>query len=369
MTTVLKRGQTFHYSETIGGRRIRCALGTSDPKSAKRLAGRIGLAVADGPESDKWSALRLVLPTASYRTLATGMEVKVAPDLAEFEILFKQQLDRREKLGEIAASTHGLYERAAETFFTWLAGQAVFTLKGITPTLVEEYQVWRMEGLVSKPQSKNGVGLRTDNTVLAAIFELAMAERLLDKSPFKGRFRCYGDPRGAEPFTLEEMARLEAATLVEDCLLFLVFKWTGLRGSDVADLTWGALDLRGGTLRWETRKRGVWVTIPLASQLHKALSLLFRCGNFYPDTRLFPGSTRTKLYSIIRKLGDRAGVPKANPHRFRDTLAVDILAKGGTIYDVAKILGDHVSTVEKHYAPFTERLQERVRKILDSEAA
>lgn len=367
MTTVLRRGQTFHYSETFSGRRCRFALGTSDRKSAQRLAGRINLAIAEGPESDKWSALRLVLPTASYRTLATGMEVKIAPDLAEFEILFKHQLDRREKLGEIAASTHGLYERAAETFFTWLAGQGVFTLKEIAPTLVEEYQVWRKEVLSSKPQSKNGVGLRTDNTVLAAIFELAMGERLLDKSPFKGRFRCYGDPRGAEPFTQTEMTKLEAACQeVDEELLFRIFKWTGLRGSDVADMTWGAFDLESGTLRWKTRKRGVWVTIPVAHDLLCALKL--RPPSWRND-KVFPGATRTKLYSIIRKLGDRAGVPNANPHRFRDTLAVDILAKGGTIYDVAKILGDHVSTVEKHYAPFTERLQERVRKILDSEAA
>lgn len=344
---------------------MRGSLGTSDPKAAKRLASRVGFAVADGPDSETWSTLRLVLPPASYRTLATGMAVTTPPDLAEFEILFKQQLDRREKLGEIAPGTHSLYEAAAEIFFTWLAQQGVFKMDGITPILVEKYQVWRKESLSSKPQSKNGGGLRTDNTVLAAIFELATQERLVQKSPFKGRFRCYGDPKGAEPFSREEMLRLEASCAeVEEELLFLIFKWTGLRGSDVADLTWGAFDLEAGTLRWETRKRGVWVTIPIADQLRRALTERPPTSRF---DQVFPGATRTKLYSIIRNLGERAGVKNAHPHRFRDTLAVTILEKGGTIYDVAKILGDAVTTVEKHYAPFTDRLQERVRKILDSE--
>ena len=59
-------------------------------------------------------------------------------------------------------------------------------------------------------------------------------------------------------------------------------------------------------------------------------------------------------------------VANAHPHRFRDTLAVDMLAKGATPYDVAKTLGDTIATVEKHYAPFTKDLRERVRRILEN---
>jgi hypothetical protein len=41
-------------------------------------------------------------------------------------------------------------------------------------------------------------------------------------------------------------------------------------------------------------------------------------------------------------LGARAGVVQANPHRFRDTLAVDLIYAGAGIYDVAQMLGDTV---------------------------
>jgi integrase len=68
-------------------------------------------------------------------------------------------------------------------------------------------------------------------------------------------------------------------------------------------------------------------------------------------------------------LGKRADVPDAHPHRFRDTLAVDMLARGANPYDVAKMLGDTIETVEKHYTPFVRELRERVRMILEKPGA
>ena len=64
-------------------------------------------------------------------------------------------------------------------------------------------------------------------------------------------------------------------------------------------------------------------------------------------------------------MGRRAGIEDAHPHRFRDTFAVDMLARGATPYDVAKLLGDEIATVEKHYAPFVRELRERVRGLLE----
>ena len=65
-------------------------------------------------------------------------------------------------------------------------------------------------------------------------------------------------------------------------------------------------------------------------------------------------------------LGKRAGVAGAHPHRFRDTLAVDMLGRGASPYDVAKMLGDTIETVEKHYTPFVKELRDRVRNILET---
>jgi hypothetical protein len=43
-----------------------------------------------------------------------------------------------------------------------------------------------------------------------------------------------------------------------------------------------------------------------------------------------------------------------------------MLARGASPYDVAKLLGDTVDTVEKHYAPFVKELRERTRWIMEN---
>jgi len=65
-------------------------------------------------------------------------------------------------------------------------------------------------------------------------------------------------------------------------------------------------------------------------------------------------------------LGKRAGILHAHAHRFRNTCAVDLLARGASPYDVAKLLGDTADTVEKHYAPFVKELRERARRIIEN---
>ena len=45
------------------------------------------------------------------------------------------------------------------------------------------------------------------------------------------------------------------------------------------------------------------------------------------------------IETIIKKLGERAGVSKAHPHRYRRTLATNLLDRGMNIQYVAAILG------------------------------
>jgi hypothetical protein len=44
-----------------------------------------------------------------------------------------------------------------------------------------------------------------------------------------------------------------------------------------------------------------------------------------------------------------------------------MLSRGATIYDVAKLLGDAVETVEHHYADFVPELRERTRRIMEND--
>lgn len=42
------------------------------------------------------------------------------------------------------------------------------------------------------------------------------------------------------------------------------------------------------------------------------------------------------------------------------------MLRGASPYDVAKMLGDTIETVERHYMPFVRELRERVRRILQT---
>jgi len=43
-----------------------------------------------------------------------------------------------------------------------------------------------------------------------------------------------------------------------------------------------------------------------------------------------------------------------------------MLGQGAGPYDVAKMLGNTIATIEKHYSPFVPELRERVRGFLES---
>ena len=45
------------------------------------------------------------------------------------------------------------------------------------------------------------------------------------------------------------------------------------------------------------------------------------------------------IQRMLRELGKKTGIEKVNPHRFRRTLATNLLRKGMTIEEVSQILG------------------------------
>jgi site-specific recombinase XerD len=55
-----------------------------------------------------------------------------------------------------------------------------------------------------------------------------------------------------------------------------------------------------------------------------------------------------------------AKISPDHPHRFRHTLAADLLMRGASIEDVAQILGNSPAIVIKHYAQWVSGRQDRL---------
>jgi integrase len=233
----------------------------------------------------------------------------------------------------------------------------------MTRPFIEKFKVWRLVKIRQKKFSRGGRGLALDVAILHRVFGVAVECEMIAKNPVRLEGRP-GDSaeRGAQPFTGEQLTKLRQVAN-EDFLAYLLLRWTGLRGSDAVRLTWAEVDWDAQEMNRLTQKRKKRVVLPISTELLFALEAEHDRRIPQPDERILVNPhtgdpmTRPRLYQRMLAVGKRAGVPDAHPHRYRDTFAVDMLARGASAYDVAKLLGDTVATVEKHYAPFVKELR------------
>lgn len=374
-----KRGETWWLEGRveIRGARVRLSLGTREHAAAELWLRKVREAFQEGPASPYWTELGRVLPPLTLRRLR---ELRGWPTAQEkpatwtdLERQFGSHLQQRIVLGKLRPSTETRYKRTVKEFGKFLSARGVSRLRDIGRALVEDFKTWRVEQTKEHKQSRpGGRGVVLDAAILHRVFGYAIECELLTRNPVRLEGRPGDNPEaGAQPFKAEDLRKLREHAGA-DLLAFLLLRHTGLRGSDVVLLRWEEIDWDAREISRLTLKRSKRVVLPIHSELFFALEAERMRRDPKPLDRVLwnPATgkplTRPRLYERIVALGRRAGVPHAHPHRFRDTLAVDLLAKGMNAYDVAKLLGDTVDTVERHYAPFVRELRERARRIMES---
>jgi len=377
---VRQRGprRKYRLEGFAAGQRVRLSLGTRNYEAAVKLTGKIESAVVEGSESKLWPEIQNLLPSSSFRRLAEIIGYTPATEVEDptweslrqsFEVHCRHRIARR-KLRE---STWVRYRHTLKEFEQFLCQQEITTLKAVTRRAVEDFKAWRLERILAKKHSKGGGGLDLDLAILHRLFAYAVEQEMVERNPVKLEGKPGARPEhGAQPFSTEELGQLREA-VGEDLLIFLLLRWTGLRGSDAVTLRWKEIDWKEKGINRLTQKRLKRVWIPLHPELLFVLDSerqrLQPKGDEYILRNPATGKslTRPRLYERMRALGRQAGVENVHPHRFRDTFAVDMLLKGLSPYDVAKILGDTIHTIETHYAPFVRELRERARRFIESE--
>ena len=281
---------------------------------------------------------------------------------------------RRIALEKMSASTVERYRFETREFSAFLTERRIVSLEAIDRPAIEQFKAWRIDRIRSRSRFKGAKSLSLSAAILHRVFAFAVENEMLVKNPVRLEGRPGAEPeRGSQPFKPDEICKLrEHAGL--DSLAFSLLRWTGFRGSDAVALTWAEIDLEGREIVRITQKRGKKVVLPIHTELMFNLEAEHHRRNPNPWDRVLLNPetgkplTRPRLYYRVMAMGRRAGVANSNPHRFRDSLAVEMLCRGATPYDVAKMLGDSIETVEQHYAPFVPELRERVRRILESDS-
>jgi integrase len=377
------RGDSDRYwmHGTVAGKFLRLPLGTANKDAANVTVDHVERALSEGQTSLRWPELQKLLPPRTFAALATVANYRepelVAPAAtwSDLETAFRTNMQQRILLGKMAESTSTRYEQSLRAFDAFLEESGVSDLAAMNRAFIERFKVWRLAEIKKKTFSRGGRGLALDVAILHRVFAVAVECEMVVKNPvrFEGR---PGDSaeHGAQPFRGEQLGKLREAAK-EDMLAFLLLRWTGLRGSDAVRLTWDEIDFGAREINRLTMKREKRVVLPIPQELLFALEAERDRRQPQPDERILlnPGNrakgepmTRPRLYQRMLALGKRAGVPDAHPHRFRDTFAVDLLARGATPYDVAKLLGDTVDTIERHYAPFVKELRDRARRLMEN---
>jgi integrase len=155
--------------------------------------------------------------------------------------------------------------------------------------------------------------------------------------------------------------------------MILTLRYSALRIGDVSMLARDRISRDGG--RWRiflrTEKSGQPVFLPIPPDLKLALdSVPPPMSNI--DSRYFfwngkgkPKTHKAHVDRCLRAVFKESGVQGAHAHRFRDTLATELLGRGASFEEVADVLGNSPEIVRKHYGKWSAARQSRIDDLME----
>lgn len=213
--------------------------------------------------------------------------------------------------------------------------------------------------------------LETMRCYINSLFSWAFNENFIKNNPCSTIAPIKAPKKVRESFQEEEIELMKQACKNDYKRLALIdFLYaTGCRVSEVCSVNISDIDFKNKTLiilGKGNKERRVYLTSESCDSLQRYLATrnddneaLFLNSK---KNRLAPGGIRW----ILKDLEIKTNINNIHPHRFRRTLATDLLNKKMPIQDVAKLLGhSKVETTQKYYYHQDQKVETEYRNILN----
>jgi integrase len=148
--------------------------------------------------------------------------------------------------------------------------------------------------------------------ILAQPFRAAKNKGLIQIDPIAGLKAVRGDTVEKHTFTAEQVQRLINTATGDWKGMVIAGFYMGARLGDLANLTWGNVDLFERTITFTQKKTGAKIRIPIAEDLHAYLMTLSLKDNpkapVFPDLYGKSSAGKSGLSMAFGRLMERAGI-------------------------------------------------------------
>jgi integrase/recombinase XerD len=191
-----------------------------------------------------------------------------------------------------------------------------------------------------------------------------------ERDPFDGVRMPKVDQYVIAAFTAEDLRQMLNAArhgrnADRNFTMILVLYDTAIRAGELASLTLGQVDFKGGWLRIKGKgakerlvpmgaasKRALWRYVKEA----RPEPLVPAIDNVFLNERREP-MTLSGVWRVVRETGDKAGIigKRLSPHTIRHAAAEDFLRNGGDAFALQKLLGHTTLTVTRMYVDLVSK--------------
>ena len=152
-------------------------------------------------------------------------------------------------------------------------------------------------------------------------------------------------------------------TALRDKAIILTLLDTGARVSEVAGINIGDIDLELGrilVMGKGQKQRYIYIGKLCRQAIWKYITERYPQKHPPVQEPLFlhkDGIHRMKsqgVLLVVKRLGEKAGIPNVHPHRFRHTYAIQFLRNGGNLFELQHILGHEDLAMVKNYVKLAQ---------------